>query len=235
MVSMEKHQKVSTADWIVETLKKRIANGAYAVGERLPSQFELAKSMNVGRSSIREAMRELQAMGLIELKTGSGAYLKATTITPESALRWFKENEVVLNDLFEVRLAIEPAAAKLAATRANKQEIEELRHICEAFSAAAADADVTKLVEYDEKFHNQVMLCSHNPLFLQMNEILTSAFRKYRQRSFRIPESMNDAVEPHWDIYNAINNRDVDGAARHMFRHLDISVRDISAAASHPL
>lgn len=229
---MEKFEKISTTDWIVDYLKKLITSGEYATGDKLPTQLELARSMNVGRSSVREAMRELQALGLIELKVGNGAFVRSCNITPESAIQWFRENEVVLNDLFEVRLAIEPAAVRLAAGRATNQEIAELRHICEVFAKAAAEEDVSGLVQHDEAFHNHIMTCSHNPLFMQMNEMLTGAFRKYRQRSFRIPATMNDAVEPHWDIYNAICARDPKAAVLHMNRHLEISVRDISDAAS---
>lgn len=226
-----KFEKISTTDWIVDNLKKRLASGEYATGDRLPTQLELARSMNVGRSSVREAMRELQALGLIELKVGSGAFVRSASITPESAIRWFRENEMLLNDLFEVRMAIEPVAVRLAALRATNAEIAELKRICEVFAQAAAEADVAGLVQYDEAFHHHVMTCSHNPLFMQMNEILTGAFRKYRQRSFRIPSTMNDAVEPHRDIANAIGARDPNAAVLHMNRHLEISVRDISAAA----
>ena len=204
-------------------------------GGRLPTQQELARSMNVGRSSVREAMRELQALGLIELKVGSGAYVRQQNITPESAVTWFRENEVLLNDLFEVRLALEPAAVRLAASRATNAELAELQRISELFAKAADEADVDGLIRYDEAFHKQIIACSRNHLFMQIIEILTKAFRKYRQRSFRIPATMNDAVEPHWDIFGAIKNRDAAAAVLHMNRHLDISMKDISDAAGRPL
>jgi Transcriptional regulators len=231
VTQMEKYEKTSTIDWIVDNLKKRITSGEYAIGSRLPTQLELARSMNVGRSSVREAMRELQALGLIELKVGSGAYVRSDSITAESAIKWFRENEMLLNDLFEVRLAIEPVAVRLAALRATNAEIALLRRICEVFARAAAEADVDGLVRHDEEFHTHIVTCSHNPLFAQMNEIITGAFRKYRQRSFRIPATMQNAVEPHWDIFNAINARDAAAAVLHMNRHLEISVRDVSDAA----
>ena len=232
---MEKHKKVSTTDWIVDTLKKRIANGDYAVGDRLPTQQELAESMNVGRSSVREAMRELQALGFIELKAGSGAYLRSSVITPESAITWFQENAALLSDLFDVRFAIEPVAARLAASRCVSSEIADLEGICARFDRAAAAADVNGLVSLDEAFHRQVIVMSHNPLFGQMNEILTQAFRKYRLRSFRIPFTMNNAVEPHRDICESIKRRDSAAAALHMNRHLEISLKDVSTAANQPM
>lgn len=229
---MEKHKKVSTTDWIVDTLKKRIAGGSYAVGDKLPTQMELAESMNVGRSSVREAVRELQAIGLIELKAGSGAYLRSATITPESAMSWFQENAGLLSDLFDVRFAIEPVAARLAATRCLAAEIDELRSICDRFDRAAVDSDTNGLVSLDEAFHRQVVVMSHNPLFGQMNEVLTQSFRKYRLRSFNIPFTRNNAVEPHRDICHALERRDSAAAVLHMNRHLEISLKDISAAAS---
>lgn len=232
---MEKRERKTTADWVVDTLKKHIANGAYVVGEKLPTQHELAKALDVGRSSIREAMRELQVLGLVELRSGSGAVLRSTMITPESAVHWFKENALLLSDLFDVRFALEPAAAKLAATRATCADIAKLEEAFNLFVAAADNGDISQLVLQDEAFHGQIVHCSHNPFFLKINELLTQEFRKYRQRSYRVATNNHEAVEPHRDVLNAIKKRDPEAAKLQMNRHLELSLRGITSAPAHDM
>lgn len=227
-----RRERQTTADWVVDTLKKHIASGNYMVGDKLPTQMELARMLNVGRSSIREAMRELQVLGLVELRTGSGPILRSTMITPESAVSWFKENALLLTDLFEVRFAVEPAAAKLAAIRAGNDDIAGLEKAFDLFLEAAKREDVNQLVLQDEAFHGGIVHASHNPFFLKINELLTQEFRKYRQRSYRISSNSFEAVDPHRDILNAITRRDPEAASLQMTRHLEISLRGITAAAT---
>lgn len=230
--NMEKRERQTTADWVVDTLKKHIANGSYVVGEKLPTQHELAKALDVGRSSIREAMRELQVLGLVELRSGSGAVLRSTMITPESAVHWFQENALLLSDLFEVRFALEPAAARFAATRATGEDIAKLEEAFDGFVAAADSGDISRLVLQDEAFHGQIVRGSHNPFFLKINELLMQEFRKYRQRSYRVSCDNHEAVEPHRDVLAAIKRRDPEAAMLQMNRHLELSLRSITAAAT---
>ncbi|MDR1611252.1 MAG: FadR family transcriptional regulator [Planctomycetota bacterium] len=232
LVEQSRRKRQTTADWVVDTLKKHIASGNYMVGDKLPTQMELAKMLNVGRSSIREAMRELQVLGLVELRTGSGATLLSTMITPESAVNWYKENALLLTDLFEVRFALEPASARLAAIRASKEDIDKLEEAFTLFVKAAAAVDVNQLVFQDEAFHSGIVRSSHNPFFLKISELLTQEFRRYRQRSFRISSNSFEAVDPHRDILNAISRRDPDSAFLHMTRHLELSLRGITAVTT---
>lgn len=153
-------------------------------------------------------------------------------ITQESAVSWVKENALLLTDLFDVRFAMEPAAARLAAIRARGEDLAGLEEAFGLFHEAAKNRDVNQLVLQDEAFHGGIVRSSHNLFFLKINELLTQEFRKYRQRSYRIAKSGFEAVEAHRDILNAIARRDAESATLHMTRHLEISMRDITEVAT---
>ena len=220
--------RISIADTVVQNLKELVTSGELAVGEKMPTEQEVCSMLNVSRSTVREAFRVLQAMGFVEMKPGKGAFVARITEEDGSDnARWFSENELQFIDFMELRMAIEPLAAKLAAIRASDREIAELKNIHIAFSNAMDSRDAVKLVTYDEAFHGLIGECTENKLLISINKKILSAFKEYRGKSFSSTEIFGNAREPHEKIMQAIIDRDAEKASTAMMNHLQIALDDL--------
>jgi GntR family transcriptional repressor for pyruvate dehydrogenase complex len=231
--AIPKIEKISITDEVVKRIRDFIKSGEYAVGDKLPTEMELREQLGVGRSTIREAFRVLQAIGLIELRSGRGAFVKGQNDnTYETIKRWFVEKEAELSELMEVRMAIEPIAVKLAIQRGRPEQIEQLREIHDAFKKAVERRDAIDLATLDESFHNAIVEASNNGLLIKIGRLIADAFVAYRTRSFAVPENMTHALEPHERIMNAILRKDAKSAIQGIQKHLEVSLEDMSKVVS---
>lgn len=208
-----------------------ILSGEVGVGKKLPTEMELRERFGVGRSSVREAIRTLQAIGLVEIRPGTGAFVAAQDQSQRTIHEWFVEKETELDELMEVRLAIEPAAVRLAAQRATTAEVAEIDNIHRQFLAAVAENDAVRLAALDEAYHRSIMRASHNKMLAKMSDLVADALRDYRARSFTVSELLKNAVGPHSDILKALQNGDSELGSAAMETHLDISLEDIRKVA----
>jgi Transcriptional regulators len=225
---MIKVEKLSVTDIIVSNLIELITSGKLSVNEKLPTEMKLCEQYNVSRSSVREAMKTLQAMGYVELKRGTGAFVKKILIENEqNILNWFAEHEVQLLDFMDVRMAIEPLAIKLAIKRATDREIKNLVKIHMNFEKAMKDKEAIGLARYDEAFHSAIIEATHNQLLIIINRKVTDAFTEYRNRTFSLVDSCINALRPHCNIMESLKRRDIDGGVTAMVEHLDITLDDI--------
>jgi GntR family transcriptional repressor for pyruvate dehydrogenase complex len=222
-------EKISITDEVVKRIRDLIKSGDYAVGEKLPTEMELRDQLGVGRSTIREAFRVLQALGLIELKAGRGAFVKEyKDTTYETIKNWFVKKEAELSDLMEVRMAIEPLAVKLSIQRGTARQIDQIQEIHEAFKKAVANQDTIELATLDESFHDAIVEASNNDLLIKIGRLIADAFVEYRTRSFAVKENVIHALDPHEMIVGAILSKDEKAAILGIQRHLEISLEDMS-------
>ncbi|MCK4897409.1 MAG: FadR family transcriptional regulator, partial [Anaerolineales bacterium] len=128
-----KFQKLSSIrvfEQAVEQIRELILSGAFTPGEKLPAEQELSRQLDVSRSSIREALRVLEAEGIIEVKRGAGAFVASNPFQNairSEYVRWLAKREESLIQLLQVRESMEGLTAGLAASRADKEVIEKLR------------------------------------------------------------------------------------------------------------
>lgn len=224
-------EKVSVTDLVVKEIEEMCFSEDLTIGDKLPTEKELCDTLNVGRSTVREALRVVQAMGVIEMRPGKGAYLKSKTKRDDhtSIAEWFREHKIELQDFIEVRLSLEPLAARLACERASDEEVAEIVEVQRNFEQAQKERDVVKLAIADEALHDAIARATHNTLLIIVNKNVADAFAEYRTKSFAEESTAGNALEPHRAIVEAINGRDADRAEREMRRHIEISLRDIEA------
>ncbi len=228
VVFVQSIQKISVTEQVVNSMKKEILSGAYAVGDKLPPEKELSGTLGVGRSTVREALRVLQAMNLVEILQGRGAFVKRTREESSEGLRaWFAANRVELLDFMDVRLSIELLAVRLAVERAEASEIDRIEEVLELFKEALSKQDVFELAAADEAFHSAIAAASHNDLLVMISEELANAFKTYRLKSFAVKENAKNALGPHTEILEALRAREAEDAVAAMERHIHISIRDI--------
>ena len=230
--AMKKIERVSVTDAVVESICSLIAGTEFAVGNKLPTESEFCDKLGVGRSTIREAFRVLQAMGLVELRPGKGAFVRHKTMDGQETIRqWFSDNKTQVDDLMELRMGIEPLAAKLAIARGSIKQLDQIKQIHLEFCKAVEENDVIKMATIDESFHDAIMEASNNRLLKKIGKVLADALMEYRTRSFAVIENMTHAVIPHQRIMDAIFAKNEKEAVAAMLEHLEISLKDMNRVA----
>lgn len=233
---MKPIEKIPITDEVIRQLEELILSGAYQVGDKLPTEAELAASLQVGRSTVREATRFLQAVGYVEMRPGKGAFV--LTAQPigrrEDPSHWLRESRVQLEDFLQVRLLLEPFAAKQAARRAVPQQLEQLAGVLDAFTDAYTKRDLTRLTYYEEKFHLLIVEAAQNVLLARLYREILNLLRAYTSHTSALEHSFADALEPHRRIFTAIQSRDEDRAEFEMLSHLMLSSRHFQESAMDP-
>ncbi|MGX1882434.1 FadR/GntR family transcriptional regulator [Streptomyces sp. NPDC055287] len=169
----------SLVDTVVDQLRAQLAEGEWAVGDRIPTEHELAEQLGVGRNTVREAVRVLVHGGLLESRQGNGTFVRSAA-DPAAVLRGMRHANVL--DVLELRVALEAEAARLAAVRRDEADLRALRHVLAELHEQgdrAADADLA--------FHLGVVEATHNAAFTEV----------YRFFSTQVHETLVTALGDH--------------------------------------
>lgn len=208
-------------DQVIDQLRDQIRSGEWPVGSRIPTEPDLVLQLGVGRNTLREAVRALAHLGLLESRQGAGTFVRARSELTSVVRRRLAEAE--LRDTMEVRRAFEVEAARLAALRRTEDDLRALRAALTARDHAWSAHDVDAFVETDARFHHAVTECAHNPVLTDLYAHFGTALRD------TLHTCVGDTVRPeeyldHAGLVEAIAGRDprraADEAARFM-RFLD--------------
>ena len=215
------------AEAVRAQLQDLIEGGGVAVGERLPSENDLARSFDVSRPVIREALGSLRAMGLVESLTGRGTYVTAARVDdPRLSLL----GRYSTDELHEVRSHLEIPGARLAARRRGVAQLGRLREIVEESRAAV---DPVAWVRLDLAFHVELASMSGNRVQVLLVEALRELLTEQSLSVARLPARLVAATEEHQAILDAVEAGDARAAEKAMSRHLD-RIRDESHRADSP-
>ncbi|MCL4466071.1 MAG: FCD domain-containing protein [Chloroflexi bacterium] len=222
---------------LADLLRQKIANGELAPGERLPSEVDLALALGVGRPSLREALKILQALGVVSIRHGAGIYVTRTApdeiarrLTPPPSLPPER-----LRDLFEVRKTLECQAAAWAAQRADENALQALaaqvakmtNHL-EGGSEGTAPA-VPDLAGLDITFHRLLALSTGNAALIGLLDAMEGMIGETMNYSLAIPGRPVQSVFDHRRIYQAVAAHRPLAAAKSMFSHIEGVERDVFA------
>ena len=209
---------------IIEQIRVLVTEGHLQPGDRLPSERELAVQLDVSRASVREALSALEMMGLLEIRSGEGTFIKKinldSVVTP---LTWVlsMEKDTVL-ELLEVRKMIEGQAVALAATRAKSENLRELE---EALKLMYEDLQTGQLGEdADHRFHYAIAKASQNKILLRlMNAISDTMHQTLKASRIRLYEGQGAPerlYQEHSIVLDAIQQQNPEQARRIMLDHL---------------
>lgn len=165
----------SLVDQAIEGMRALLASGEWGLGTRIPAEPVLASSLGVSRNTVREAVKALAHIGVLEVRRGDGTYVAATTEV--HALMRRQVDRVELAHLLEVRHAIEVRAASLAAQRRTPEDLARLDAVAARRDDAIARRDRTGFVDADVAFHVAVVAAAHNPLLLEIYGGLVETLR----------------------------------------------------------
>lgn len=200
---------------IVAQLKDRIVGGHWAPGTRMQTERELAVGLGVNRATVREALHRLEAMGLVEIRHGSGIYVKDFRESASLELVGHmlsldgRVNADILQNLVDLRRLLVPQICRLAATRRSAAELAELDRIVTASPDMPID-------EKDWRIHNLLARASGNLLFVIILNAFHSLAKEPIRAYFADPEARERSAAFHRDILEAVRRADADEAERMM-------------------
>jgi GntR family transcriptional repressor for pyruvate dehydrogenase complex len=215
---------------ITRKLLDFLLSGEIEPGTKIPGERHLAEALGVGRSAVREAIKSLSLLGLLDVRQGDGTYLSrsGSDLLPR-VIEWgllLKLPSVM--DLVEARAEIEVIGAGLAATRATEEQVAILRDGLEAMRAAGEDVDA--YVEADIAFHLEVARASGNEVFSNLVTSLRSLLRVWVDRVLRHAGETGTSLAMHQPIVDAIAAGDADGARAAMRAHMERADRRLREA-----
>ncbi len=221
-------QPTQKAEYTAQKIKEMLFSGVYCRGDKLPSETKLATDLGVGRSSVREALRQLNASGYIEIIPNRGAFAAVTSEDEMPSPRsWLEINADKVAELLDVRSCIEPYAAALCAEHITDEGLRLLKKQLDGFERALDSQDWTTLAKYDLEFHRIILIESHNRYFIQIYQPLLEGFMQYSSRSFAATYSQGNTHNEHHAIYNAIALHAPEEARMAMQLHITIAKRRV--------
>ena len=219
------------SDLIAERLTAAIRDGTLKPGDRLPTEAELAREFQVGRTSVREGLQKLRAHGLIESRKGLGAFVTDPPASDPLAdfARWTASDPAAIEQLVEARVALETLAAALAALRATESEIDNLERLNVEHGSAEGTAE---LVATDQAFHAALMTAARNRFVSGAYEVLIAELTDFREKTLALPWASDRSVKGHAAILRAIRAREPVLAREAMAEHLWVLYSEIEETAA---
>lgn len=219
-----------SADGVVSQLEELLLSGIYKSGERLPSEREMARILDISRPTLRQGLKDLEQRGLIVSRQGGGTYVGNLfgSIFSESMINLFRTNADAAADYLEYRREIEPVTARLAAQRATASDRALLTNIVvrmeEAHAAETGPDSADLASELDVEFHLAIGEMAHNAMLMHT---LSSCYELLRRDAFynrdfvsKIPGALDALFLQHKNIAERILRGDSEGAARAAETHI---------------
>ena len=208
------------ADHLEEVI---LASSSTRVSEKLPSEMQLAKQYNVSRPVIREALKLLQERGLVVMKNGDGTYVtKPETDTIMQAVnRIMQMGNISSDDLAQVRAMLEISSAQLAARNATEAQLLEIGAIADSMKDDSLS--LKQRVEKDSAFHIAIARASGNKLLETFLQVIAPLLPDYMGKGVLLPGGIEDGVQRHNLLVEALKSRSPEKAAKAMGEHLAAS------------
>lgn len=198
------------AEQVQELIYQYILDHSLTVGMKLPNEFDLARQFNVGRSTIREAVKLLISQGILEVRRGSGTYIISTTPSDMDplGLRRFEDKMSLALDLADLRMMLEPGIAEIAALNATAEDILRLRGLCDLTEERILTG--SSYIKEDIAFHTCVAECSKNKVVEQLVPMIDTAVMMFVNVTHT--KLKNETIMTHRAVTEAIADHDPTGA-----------------------
>jgi GntR family transcriptional repressor for pyruvate dehydrogenase complex len=196
-----------------QQLEELIVSGRLAAGKRLPSESEMAKMLGVSRTVVREAVRLLSAKGLVDVRTGSGIYVRQLSgaIVRDPIQLLLRNRAISIDDIVEARVLLEVHLAGVAAERARPSDINAMQDAVDA--VARPGLTPLEYAEQDVAFHARIAAASRNPLFVILSETINAVMAGQIEAEYQNnPDAQQDTIREHSAILNRVRTGDVSGA-----------------------
>jgi len=204
---------------ILDEIHRLITESILKPGDRLPSESELAERFGVGRSSLREAMRALQLLGIVEVIQGKGTFLRQAYILP-LATDWVRLSRMgLISQAMEARQIIEVVIAQLAAERATEEDIAAMRAAIRRAEEARGDSVSSGEASVD--FHLALAEATHNEILALMYKTVRDLYLEIARQTQTTPESVENRLQDHRRILECVEQQNPELASQLMAEHIE--------------
>lgn len=236
-LDLEPVRPLALKERVIRQLTGLIEEGVLAPGDQLPSERELSEELHVSRGTVREAVQFLQTLGLLEIRHGSGTFVR--TATDPGALReewreWTIRHAERIHDLLEIRKGLEPFAAELAAERARESDLAAMEEAVEQMEPAIDHPDVTALVQADLAFHHALCAAAGNAALTEFADALGEQLLRERGTTWNLPGRPARSLVEHRAICDAVRAGDPRRARTAALEHLESVEADLGASVLRP-
>lgn len=219
---------------VARRLMDLFTGGQIAPGTRLPPERQLSTSLGVGRSAVREALAALEILGIVDVRPGSGTYLRGTAseLLPQT-LRWgLLIGERNTAQLLELREGLEIFVVRLAAGRADQALIARLRK--SVVRMRSSIGDLALFAKADQDFHSALAEAAGNPTLTDLLHVVRSLLQVYADRAVHDPADAERAAAEHEAVLEAVGAGDGDAAASAMAIHMTTATARLTGGTSRP-
>ena len=214
-------KRSSLSEDLTDRLMQLIKSGTYKPGDRLPSIMEMTRLLGVGHPTLREALRRLETIGIVEIKHGSGVYVKRDEelLVVSNPVFGGEVSKKMMIDLLETRMALEVKAAGMAALHATPAQLDKMAGLLERASENMDDDELLNATNLS--FHTAISIASGNTVLAQLQDVLSALFRNEQRIILGIYEDRRRDHNEHGQIFEAIKNKDAAEAKKRMQAHLE--------------
>lgn len=215
----------SLAERVSDQILQLIIDQNLTICEKLPNEFELAEKLNVGRGTVREAVKILVSRNVLEIRRGKGTFVTQNPGVSDDplGLAFFKDKYKLASDLIEIRLIMEPQIAAFAAKNAQESEIERMKELCAKIERLASQND--DYIELDVELHTCIAQSTRNLVMPNLIPIINSGISLYN--TFPYHSQRMSAIYVHREIIDAIAAHDANRADEAMLRHLKFNKHNL--------
>jgi GntR family transcriptional regulator, transcriptional repressor for pyruvate dehydrogenase complex len=213
--------RITLGEQVAAQLSVQIAEGKWKPGEKLPSESELCLALNIGRSTLREALKSLAFVGMVQMRPGDGTYvIEGTRLLIERIMaHGLLKTDKELQDVGEARLLIERETTALAAERADSEDLRRLDALMEEMKESL-NGTGRDYVDLDVEFHLAIAQSSKNQMLFELLTRIRGVLKEWISKSQELPGIKENALMQHARILSAIRNRDPEKARNAMLTHL---------------
>ena len=210
-IQLNKISKANVVDTVIEQLLDLLLEGKLKVGDRLPAETELAAQVGVGRNSIREAMKVLQVLGILERRQGDGSYISSVFKVPFDSLLFSLIGKISKpEDLVELRRVLEIGVMEVVIEKSTDKDFEILEEKVKILSdfAQMEPIPLDKAIKADMAFHLTLIEMTRNDALVQFGKLIMRLFQSAMIAHIATPIGIRQAVQAHSSILAAIRSRD---------------------------
>lgn len=208
--------RTSVVQQAIKEIETRISGGEWQVGERLPSQHELARLLNLSRTSLRETLSHLESRGMLSIQPGKGVYI----CEPQPVERVWTRDDYTLAEVLAIRRQLEGFAAANAAQNATEQDIQILERSIELSFQAAKEGDLLRVKLCDLEFHAHIIRVADNRLLHEIIKLIRKPYEQSKMPPHGNFKDMEPTLEEHRQIFLAIKMNEPHLARTAMEQHI---------------
>ncbi|AND39501.1 MULTISPECIES: FadR/GntR family transcriptional regulator [Cytobacillus] len=210
------------SEQVADSIKKKIHNGEYRAGEKIPGEREMGMELSVSRNTVREAYKILEAYGYLTAKHGTGVFVASPEQQIQKMTEAFFVSSDQFKDFFSVRKILEEWTVKWSIENSSPDLIQQLDQILkEANEIVSGDQDFDRLAELDHKFHMTLADHSNNVVLVRIMHFLIDLLSESRTKSINIPGRALKSVQEHERILEAIKQNNIELAQERMIDHIE--------------